>query len=377
MNTIKILSIFGTRPEAIKMAPVVKQLEATAGIESRVCVTAQHREMLDQVLSLFDIQPDIDLNLMQPNQQLAGLTSEILTHLDPVFTNLQPDWILVQGDTTTAMTAALGAYYRHILVGHVEAGLRTFDKWQPFPEEINRRIISTVADLHFAPTEWSRSNLLHEGVTEEHIRVTGNTVVDALQTIVNRPAPAEINTLFREIGISDQRELILVTAHRRENLGEPLANICQAILSLAERYVDRYHFIYPVHRNPNVSEPVHKILGGHPAIHLLQPLEYLPLVHLLKNARLVLTDSGGIQEEAVSLGKPTLVLREKTERPEGLDSGILQLVGTDPQKIVTEAEKILSTPSGEKRPEYCNPFGDGQAARRIVEAILGHRENGG
>lgn len=359
------------------MAPVVKQLEATAGIESRVCVTAQHREMLDQVLSLFDIQPDIDLNLMQPNQQLAGLTSEILTHLDPVFTNLQPDWILVQGDTTTAMTAALGAYYRHILVGHVEAGLRTFDKWQPFPEEINRRIISTVADLHFAPTEWSRSNLLHEGVTEEHIRVTGNTVVDALQTIVNRPAPAEINTLFREIGISDQRELILVTAHRRENLGEPLANICQAILSLAERYVDRYHFIYPVHRNPNVSEPVHKILGGHPAIHLLQPLEYLPLVHLLKNARLVLTDSGGIQEEAVSLGKPTLVLREKTERPEGLDSGILQLVGTDPQKIVTEAEKILSTPSGEKRPEYCNPFGDGQAARRIVEAILGHRENGG
>lgn len=356
------------------MAPVVKCLQDTPGIDSKVCVTAQHREMLDQVLTLFDIHPDVDLNLMQPNQQLAGLTSEILTHMDPVFESLQPDWILVQGDTTTAMTAALGAYYRHILVGHVEAGLRTFDKWQPFPEEINRRIISTVADLHFAPTEWSRGNLLREGVTDERIRVTGNTVVDALQTIVDRPAPAEITALLETIGVSNTRELILVTAHRRENLGKPLEDICQAIITLAEQFGERFHFIYPVHRNPNVSVPVHKLLGARPTIHLLEPLEYLPLIHLLKNSRLVLTDSGGIQEEAVSLGKPTLVLREKTERPEGLDSGILKLVGTNTRKIVSEAQKMLTVPGGTKRPEYCNPFGDGKASQRIVGSILGHKE---
>jgi UDP-N-acetylglucosamine 2-epimerase (non-hydrolysing) len=305
------------------------------------------------------------------------LTSEILTHLDPVFETIKPDWILVQGDTTTAMTAALGAFYRHILVGHVEAGLRTFDKWQPFPEEINRRVISTVADLHFAPTEWSRSNLLHEGVVEEQIRVTGNTVVDALQTIVNRPAPSEIIQLLNQIGISENRKLILVTAHRRENLGEPLAQICKAILTLADRFGDEVQFVYPVHKNPNVSGPVHNMLGGHPSIHLLEPLEYLPLIHLLKNARVVLTDSGGIQEEAVSLGKPTLVLREKTERPEGLDSGILQLVGTDIEKIVTETGKILSAPADQNRLEYCNPFGDGHAAERIVDAILAQSEASG
>jgi UDP-N-acetylglucosamine 2-epimerase (non-hydrolysing) len=374
LKNIKVLSIFGTRPEAIKMAPVVKKLQETAGIESKVCVTGQHREMLDQVLSLFDIQPDVDLNLMQPNQKLAGLTSEILTHLDPVFEDLKPDWILVQGDTTTAMASALGAFYRQIKVGHVEAGLRTFDKWQPFPEEINRRVISTVADLHFAPTELSRSNLLHEGVADEHIRVTGNTVVDALQIIVERPAPQEITNLLNSLGISADRDLILVTAHRRENFGEPLEQIFQAVLRLAEKFGDRIHFVYPVHRNPNVSEPAHRMLDGHPTIHLLEPLEYLPLIHLLKHARLVLTDSGGIQEEAVSLGKSTLVLREKTERPEGLDSGILQLVGTDREKIITEASKILSEPTDGKQQKYCNPFGDGQAAKRIVEALLGQRE---
>ncbi len=359
------------------MAPVVRYLHDTAEIESHVCVTGQHREMLDQVLSLFDIHPDVDLNLMQPNQQLAGLTSEILVHMDPVLEKFQPDWILVQGDTTTAMASALGAFYRHIHVGHVEAGLRTFDKWQPFPEEINRRVISTVADLHFAPTEWSRSNLLREGVTEEMIRVTGNTVVDALKTIVERPAPAEIRDLLTNIGIGAKHELVLVTAHRRENFGTPLENVFHAILELASLYEERVQFVYPVHRNPNVSEPAHRMLAGRPNIHLLEPLEYLPLVHLLKNARLVLTDSGGIQEEAVSLGKPTLVLREKTERPEGLDSGILELVGTDPVKIVAESNRILAGSAEEIHPNAKNPFGDGHAAERIVKAILNFKEPSG
>jgi UDP-N-acetylglucosamine 2-epimerase (non-hydrolysing) len=373
-TAIKVLSIFGTRPEAIKMAPVVKALSESGGIESRVCVTGQHREMLDQVLSLFNIVPDVDLNLMQPNQQLAGLTSEILTHMDVVYQDLKPDWILVQGDTTTAMAAAMGAFYRKVRVGHVEAGLRTFDKWQPFPEEINRRVISTMADLHFAPTELSRTNLLKEGVPDGHIRVTGNTVVDALQTIVNRPAPSEINELLAKLQISDERPLVLVTAHRRENFGQPLEDIYSAILELAGIYEERVQFVYPVHRNPNVYDTAHRMMDGNPSIHLLDPLEYLPLVHLLKRARLVLTDSGGIQEEAVSLEKPTLVMREKTERPEGLDSGILQLVGTNRQKIVSETRAILEGTKYGKRQGYCNPFGDGQASRRIVDAVLGCQE---
>jgi UDP-N-acetylglucosamine 2-epimerase (non-hydrolysing) len=377
LKKIKVLSVFGTRPEAIKMAPVVQFLSTAKEFESRVCVTGQHREMLDQVLTLFDIHPDVDLNLMQPNQKLAHLTSEILINMDPVFADFNPDWVLVQGDTTTAMTVALGAFYRQFKVGHVEAGLRTFDKWQPFPEEINRRMISTIADLHFAPTEWSRSNLLHEGVPEEQIRVTGNTVVDALQTIVDRPVPEEISRLLKKIGISQDRYLVLVTAHRRETFGQPLIDICEAVLTLASKYNDRVSFVYPVHRNPNVSEPVHRMLGNNPGIHLLEPMEYLPLIHLLKQAKLVLTDSGGIQEEAVSLGKPTLVLREKTERPEGLESGILQLVGTNRAAIIKEASKILDASDEAVRQPYHNPFGDGQAARRIVEAILAYKEKSG
>ncbi len=377
MKKIKVLTVFGTRPEAIKMAPVVQALSSSKEFESRVCVTGQHREMLDQVLSLFEIHPDIDLNLMQPNQKLAQLTSEILINMDPIYDDFSPDWVLVQGDTTTAMTVALGAFYRQFKVGHVEAGLRTFDKWQPFPEEINRRMISTIADLHFAPTEWSRSNLLHEGVPDEHIRVTGNTVVDALQTIIERPAPDEINQLMTDIGISANRQLVLVTAHRRETFGQPLVHICEALLDLTERYGDRVQFVYPVHRNPNVSGPVRRLLGNSPNIHLLEPLEYLPLVHLLKAAKLVLTDSGGIQEEAVSLRKPTLVLREKTERPEGLESGILQLVGTNRASIIREASKILDASGEVDRQPYRNPFGDGQAARRIVESILAYKENSG
>lgn len=374
MKKIKVLTVFGTRPEAIKMAPVVQLLAEKAEFELQVCVTGQHREMLDQVLSLFEIKPDVDLNLMQPNQKLAHLTSEILTNMDPVFNDFQPDWVLVQGDTTTAMTAALGAFYRQYRVGHVEAGLRTFDKWQPFPEEINRRIISSIADLNFAPTEWSRNNLVREGVPEDHILVTGNTVVDALQTIVNRPAPEEFHQLMKSMQLSPDGDLVLVTAHRRENFGQPLVQVCEAILELANHFGEKVHFVYPVHRNPNVSEPVHRILGNKTNIHLLEPLEYLPLVHLLKQARLVLTDSGGIQEEAVSLRKPTLVLREKTERPEGLESGILQLVGTNRAAIVEEAIKILDGSDDAGLRSYRNPFGDGQAARRIVEAILRYQE---
>lgn len=375
MKKIKVLTVFGTRPEAIKMAPVVQLLAEKGEFEQKICVTGQHREMLDQVLSLFDIHPDVDLNLMQPNQKLAHLTSEILTNMDPVFDEFQPDWVLVQGDTTTAMTAALGAFYRQYRVGHVEAGLRTFDKWQPFPEEINRRIISTIADLNFAPTEWSRSNLLHEGVPDERILVTGNTVVDALETIVNRPAPEEFHQLMKDMRLPLECDLVLITAHRRENFGQPLIRVCEAILELAKRYGDHVHFVYPVHRNPNVSEPVHRILGGNPSIHLLEPLEYLPLVHLLKQAKLVLTDSGGIQEEAVSLRKPTLVLREKTERPEGLESGILQLVGTNRAAIIEESNKILDGSEDLTSRPYRNPFGDGQASRRIVDAILSYQES--
>lgn len=374
MKKIKVLTVFGTRPEAIKMAPVVQLLAKNAEFELQVCVTGQHREMLDQVLSLFDIHPDVDLNLMQPNQKLAHLTSEILTNMDPIFNEFQPDWVLVQGDTTTAMTAALGAFYRQYRVGHVEAGLRTFDKWQPFPEEINRRIISSIADLNFAPTEWSRNNLVREGVPDDHILVTGNTVVDALQTIVNRPAPEEFHHLIKSMKLSPDSDLVLVTAHRRENFGQPLIQVCEAILELANHYGDKVHFVYPVHRNPNVSEPVHRILGDKKNIHLLEPIEYLPLVHLLKQAKLVLTDSGGIQEEAVSLRKPTLVLREKTERPEGLESGILQLVGTNHAVIVEEAIKILNGIDDTGLRSYKNPFGDGQAARRIIEAILCYQE---
>jgi UDP-N-acetylglucosamine 2-epimerase (non-hydrolysing) len=375
LKKIKVLSVFGTRPEAIKMAPVVLALENSNLLESRVCVTGQHREMLDQVLSLFELKPQEDLNLMQPNQQLANLTAEVLTNLDPILTSYEPDWVLVQGDTTTAYSAALTAFYRHIKVGHVEAGLRTFDKWQPFPEEVNRRMISVVSDLHFAPTGWSRQNLINEGVPENKIVVTGNTVVDALQMIIDRPEPAEIKQLAKEAGLNRGNRLVLVTAHRRENLGQPLNDVCRAIKILVSKLGTDIQFVYPVHRNPKVREPVFRILGKLDSVHLLDPLDYLPLVHVLKRASLVLTDSGGIQEEAVSLGIPTLVLREKTERPEGLDSGILKLVGTNTERIVEETTRFLSQSARVTNKEHINPFGDGKAAQRIVESILGYSEN--
>lgn len=363
------------------MAPVVQALKKVAGIESLVCVTAQHREMLDQVLELFEIKPAVDLNIMRPNQSLAKLTAAVFTQLDPVLEKLQPDWILVQGDTTTVMAAAMAAFYRQIRIGHVEAGLRTGNKWQPFPEEINRHVAGVIADLHFAPTEWARQNLLKENIPGDRILVTGNTVIDALHTIAALPAPAETLSLLQQIGISpakkslSSKKLVLITAHRRENFGAPLENICEAIRTLAEHYKDNAHFIYPVHLNPNVQSPVYRILGKLPNVTLLPPMDYLPWVHLLKFATLVLTDSGGIQEEAPVLGVPVLVMREVTERPEGVEAGTVRLVGADRQRIVAEARRLLDDPQAHAQMAGAvNPYGDGHAAERIVRAILDYRD---
>ncbi len=364
---MKILSVFGTRPEAVKMAPVVRLLAQTAGIEARVCVTAQHRQMLDQVLGLFAITPDYDLDLMRDNQSLPEMSAAIFTHLDPVLIDFQPDWVLAQGDTTTVAITSLLTYYRRIRFGHVEAGLRTFDKWAPFPEEINRRVAGVVADLHFAPTEWARQNLLREGVDDAIIKVTGNPVIDALQVVAEQPAPAEIRALIEKIG---SRRLILVTAHRRENFGKPIEDICSALKQLAAR--GDVEIVYPVHLNPNVQEPVYRLLKDVAHITLLPPLDYLPLVQLMKHAALILTDSGGIQEEAPGFGIPALVLREVTERPEGIEAGALKLVGTATRTIVQEATRLLDDPSAyAAMAKAVNPYGDGHASERIIEALLG------
>ena len=374
--SLRILSVFGTRPEAVKMAPVVKELARTPGVEARVCVTAQHRQMLDQVLDLFSIRPDYDLDLMRDDQTLAALSAAIFTHLDPVLADFQPAWVLAQGDTTTVAITSLLSYYRRIRFGHVEAGLRTHDKWQPFPEEINRRIAGVTADLHFAPTEWARQNLLKEGVDDSLIKVTGNPVIDALNLVAAQPEPAEIADLLIRLHLATSglevqqtRRLLLVTAHRRENFGQPLEEICEALRQLAAR--GDVEIVYPVHLNPNVQEPVKRLLGNVPHITLLPPLDYLPLVHLMKRAHLILTDSGGIQEEAPAFGVPVLVLREVTERPEGVAAGTLKLVGTDTRRIVEEATRLLDDPAAHaEMAQASNPFGDGHAAERIVEALL-------
>jgi len=377
MSPIRVLSIFGTRPEAVKMAPVVQALQQQRGIDSIVCVTAQHREMLDQVLDLFQIQPDHDLNLMRPDQSLADLTAGILTSLDPVLAKENPDWVLVQGDTTTVMAASLAAFYRSIRVGHVEAGLRTGDKRQPFPEEINRHLTTVLADLHFAPTERSRDNLLREGVAEARIKVTGNTVIDALQQIIRTDTPPQVRDWLEEWGIRPGgRRLVLVTAHRRENFGEPIQHICEAIENLARCYGNDLHIVYPVHLNPNIQEPVYRLLSGVPGIILVKPVDYVSLIHLIKHAAIVLTDSGGIQEEATGLGKPALVLREVTERPEGVDAGVLRLVGSTPEVIVREASRLLDDPDAyAEMARVTSLFGDGKAAGRIVEALLSQPEH--
>ena len=355
------------------MAPVVQQLKRTAGVESFVCVTAQHRQMLDQVLELFDIVPDVDLDLMRDDQTLSQLSAAIFTSLDPVLREFRPDWVLVQGDTTTVAITALLAYYHRIKVGHVEAGLRTHDKWQPFPEEVNRRVAGVVADLHFAPTLWAKNNLLQEGVPERQIALTGNPVIDALKVVTSQPEPEFVSSLLRKLDIGPKKKrLVLVTAHRRENFGQPLESICSALGRLASR--GDIEIIYPVHLNPNVQEPVHRLLDGQPHITLLPPLDYLPLVHLMKKSTLVLTDSGGIQEEAPAFGIPVLVMREVTERPEGVEAGTLKLVGTDSDRIVSSAEHLLDDPAEYARmARATNPFGDGHASERIVTALLDYK----
>ena len=363
---MKILSIIGTRPEAIKMAPVIKALEREPQLKSVVCVTGQHRQMLDQVLALFGITPDIDLNLMQPNQRLALLTARLFTELDRVLDAERPDWVLAQGDTTTVFVAAVMAYYHDIRFGHVEAGLRTNDKRRPFPEEMNRRLADAASDAFFAPTEGARQALLAEGFPGQAIHVTGNTIVDALLEIAGRPFTWMESPLQ---GIPESGRHVLITAHRRESFGEPFRQLCQAISQLAASFPER-KFIYPVHLNPNVRQPVHEILAGAGNIFLIEPLDYLTLVHLMQRAELILTDSGGIQEEAPTFGVPVLVMRETTERPEGVEAGVARLVGTDPERIVTEAAKVLQNSQGEQSARrMVNPYGDGHAARRIVEFL--------
>jgi UDP-N-acetylglucosamine 2-epimerase (non-hydrolysing) len=331
--------------------------------------------MLDQVLALFQIRPDYDLDLMRDNQSLAEISASIFTHLDPVLTDFKPDWVLVVGDTATVVTTSLLAYYRRIKVGHIEAGLRTHNKWHPFPEELNRRIATVIADLHFAPTEWSKGNLLREGIDEKNIVITGNPVIDAMNFVVQQEEPQEITTLLERLGTRrlETKRLILVTAHRRENFGKPFENICYAIKELATR--EDVEIVYPVHLNPNVQEPVNRILKGTPRVTLLPPLDYRPMVHLMKHAKLLITDSGGLQEEAPSLGIPVLVLRETTERPEGIEAGTLKLVGTETNQIVREAERLLDDPAAHaKMAKAVNPYGDGHAAERIIQTLVNSSE---
>jgi UDP-N-acetylglucosamine 2-epimerase (non-hydrolysing) len=364
---LKVLTVFGTRPEAVKLGPVIRELARhPARITSRVLVTAQHRDMLDQVLRVFGIVPDYDLDVMQDNQTPTQVAATVLARLEPILRDERPDWVLVQGDTTTVAAAALGAFYAGCQVGHVEAGLRTGDRWQPFPEEINRRIAGVIADRHFAPTERARDNLLREDVPAERILLTGNPGIDALRWITAQPEPDEVRPL-----LGAYPRTILVTAHRRENFGEPLESICLALRDLVLRYDGQVQVVYPVHRNPNVWGPVHQLLGDVPHITLRPPLDYLPNLHLMRRAYLVITDSGGIQEEATGLGVPALVLREVTERPEGVEAGALRIVGTDRGRIVTEASRLLDDPAEYARMANAkNPFGDGHAAEYIVASLL-------
>jgi UDP-N-acetylglucosamine 2-epimerase (non-hydrolysing) len=368
--SLKVMTVIGTRPEAIKMAPVINSLmNYPEDVKSVVCVTGQHREMLDQALKVFGIIPDYDLNLMKPNQSLSLLTSKLLTALDEVMALEKPDWVLVQGDTTTAMVASLVAYYHRIKLGHVEAGLRTNDKFQPFPEEINRRITDILADAYFAPTQNSRTNLLKEGICSESIIVTGNTVIDALMLIAQRVAGRSLESLISTS--LENKLLILVTVHRRESFGQPLENICKALARIACRYQDKIQIVYPVHLNPNVRKIAYEILGEIPNISLIEPADYENLVALMSNAYLIMTDSGGIQEEAPSLHKPVLVLRDVTERPEAIEAGAAKLVGTDADRIYAEAVRLIEEPKRySQMSTSVSPYGDGQASQRIVQFLL-------
>jgi len=368
---MKILTVIGTRPEVIKLAPVIREVGKRADVQNIVCVSGQHRQMLDSALELFKISPHYDLDVMADNQAPAQVASAVLTKLDPVLEKEEPDWVLVQGDTTTTAAAALAAFYRRLQVGHVEAGLRTFDKWHPFPEEINRRLASVSADLHFAPTARSRRNLLREGILERSIVVTGNPVIDALEWVAQLAPTAETEKLCRGLALQDRR-LILVTAHRRENWGTALENICLALREVAEVGDGAVQIVYPVHMNPNVHEPVHRLLGGVRYVTLLPPVDYFTLVQLMRQAFVVVTDSGGIQEEAPSLGKPVLVLRQVTERPEAVEAGTVKVIGTQRQVIVNKISQLLSDSMEYARMAHAvNPYGDGKASTRIVAALLG------
>ena len=383
MNMKKILLVFGTRPEAIKMAPLVKKLqEMPEAFQTIVCVTGQHREMLDQVLRLFDITPDYDLNIMKPNQDLYDITSRILLGMRDVLKEVQPDIVLVHGDTTTSMAAALAAFYQQIPVGHVEAGLRTGNIYSPWPEEMNRLITGRITTHHFSPTPLARENLLREHVAEEQIIVTGNTVIDSLQMVVSKLSEdaalaGEVANRICEMGyevtrLNGAKRMVLITGHRRENFGEGFLNICHAIKHLAEQYPE-VDFVYPMHLNPNVRKPVLEILGeGAENVFLIEPLDYLPFVYMMQHSTLILTDSGGVQEEAPGLGKPVLVMRDTTERPEALEAGTVLLVGTNREKIEQGVSMLLDDADCYRRmSEAVNPYGDGRACERIAEVLRG------
>ena len=362
---IKVMSIFGTRPEAIKMAPLVKELERRKEIESIVCVTAQHREMLDQVLNTFDIKPDYDLNIMKQGQSLADVTTRALVGLEEVIKKVKPDIVLVHGDTTTTFAGALAAFYNQVAIGHVEAGLRTYDKYSPYPEEMNRQMVDRLSDMYFAPTEISKDNLLKENIDESKIYITGNTVIDAMSTTVDE------NYTHPELDwINAGERMILLTAHRRENLGEPMRHIFRAIKRVVDEFSD-VKVIYPIHMNPRVREVANEVFGDADRVKLIEPLEVFDFHNFQNKSYIILTDSGGIQEEAPSLGKPVLVFRDTTERPEGIKAGTLKLVGTDEDVIYEETKKLLLDKKAyEKMSKASNPYGDGHASERIVDAII-------
>lgn len=369
---MKVLTVFGTRPEAIKMAPLVKRLEQSPGFVSCVCVTAQHRQMLDQVLELFQIRPDHDLDLMRPGQDLYSITSDILQSIRSVYEAERPDIVLVHGDTTTTFAASLAAFYQRIPVGHVEAGLRTGNLYSPWPEEANRKLTGALARVHFAPTPAARDNLLRENVRPESILVTGNTVIDALLAVKDKleTTPSLRDEMARRFGfLRPGARMMLITGHRRENFGGGFERICQSIAELARRYPDM-DLVYPVHLNPNVQEPVNRLLSAIPNVHLIEPQDYLPFVHLMARSTLILTDSGGVQEEAPALGKPVLVMRDTTERPEAVEAGTVRLVGTDVERIVSGISGLLDDADAYQRMSFAhNPYGDGRACERIVDAL--------
>lgn len=370
---MKVLTVFGTRPEAIKMAPLVKHLQRTTGIESRVCVTAQHRQMLDQVLDLFEISPEHDLDLMRPGQDLTSITTEILQSLRPVLDAERPDIVLVHGDTTTTFAATLAAFYQRIPVGHVEAGLRTGNLQSPWPEEANRRLTGALARLHFAPTNVARDNLLRENVSPQSIVVTGNTVIDALLSVrAKLESTTDLGTSLAERFpyLRPGARMLLVTGHRRENFGEGFERICRAIGRIARQYPD-LDIVYPVHLNPNVREPVGRLLSDISNVHLVEPLDYLPFVYLMARSTVILTDSGGVQEEAPALGKPVLVMRDTTERPEAIDAGTARLVGTNEDSIASGVSLLLDNDAEYRRMSFAhNPYGDGSACERIARALV-------